>query len=942
MYGLGGRKAAVPVWPRKVATEVENMKGINLKKIGAIVAGSAILASSIAFAGLVYQNTPLVDANGQPVVKVVVGERAMASDGVVAAYIASKIANEAYKTSTLTAQVVGEGSCTGGSGSGTCTVVENSEQVTLEVTVPGAGAADQEEYDASIGDYLDRELQNRFGKDSDTFVAVNETDETYSILDDYDDAEANPYQDHVINTLAGNGYLAEAGETSSDFDDDNYKAMLRVGDEFGPFQKVAVKPKGAGSELMESQFFTASGYNYWDAADNTLYTAIDAAGYSAVFDPSGDYGLPLCPGDEGNSITLCDDTDELPAHKVYIKFLNEDWIISEVIPLASTANVTDKETYRTDGSKMKLAKEAVSGILNVGEMLDTGTGYKIRLDDIARESDITNNHPAIITVIDSNGNEVCQDQIFAGDTEDNLCDTTLVKVHVYQTAPGVLLISKWAEIGIFSDEIEIEDGLSFVDDDDTEWNVAIGWVNKAPTTGEDADPEYLRTIIIYSDDPDNFDEMDAGEKFPVLDLDDYHKFDLIYNGVDDEGVDYSTLEWKYETNVGQKTFQNGTGLTCKMDIGKTIKVSASGTEMFRRNGAGATPITTGVKRGSELWFVYNNTEVTDVDCGIVALEGDVFMKDDDGNYWYFPYVAGAQAFDFRHAGPDGSMQFYNATNAGSLFPEVWLFENAGEWKTSAGKFDIADGIGAYVDTDGKMYSIFGATPDDEFVSLQIVNETETDISNTTGLYGDSTLGYTSETDYESKFVSMRGTQFTGASATKRTFKVPKSLLDVTYTFATTAAATATPDTTTLVLGEGDEETIGTTGVKVKVVEITEQLTPCTFGTGAGAPTCSMDGVSAVIMPNNAPTATVKEVYPLTSNLVVLDRDAVGLDTGTVVTVGGDIVNTVTADAIAGSDVDFAAQPVVVRAIGNKIVVAGLTAEDTITAGQQFVAGLTRN
>ncbi|MFA5412264.1 MAG: S-layer protein [Candidatus Micrarchaeia archaeon] len=923
------------------------MKGINLKKIGAIVAGSAILASSIAFAGLVYQNTPLVDANGQPVVKVVVGERAMSSDGVVAAYIASKIANEAYKSSTLTAQVVGEGSCTGGSGSGTCTVVENSEQVTLEVTVPGAGAADQEDYDTSIGDYLDRALKNRFGKDSSSFVAVNETDETYSILDDYDDAEGNPYQDHIINVSGGNGYLAEAGATSSEFDDDNFRAMLRVGDEFGPFQKVTVKPKGAGSEIYESQFFTASGYNYWDAADNTLYNALDSAGYSAVFDPSGDYGLPLCPGDAGSSVTACADTDELPAHKVYIKFLNEDWIISEIIPTVSTANIGDKETYRTDGSQIKLAKEAVSGILNVGEMLDTGTGYKIRLDDIARESDASNNHPAIITVIDSNGNEVCQDQIFAGDTEDNLCDTTQVKVHVYQTAPGVLLISKWAEIGIFSDEIEIEDGLKFIDDDDSEWEVAIGWANKAASTGEAADPEYLRAIIIYNADPDDYGEMDAGEKFPVLDLDDYHKFDLIYNGVDDEGVDYSTLEFKYESNVGQKTFQNGT-TTCKMDIGKTIKVSSSGTEMFRRNGADATPAATGVKRGSELWFIYDPTEVTDVDCGAgipTISAGDVFMKDDDGDYWYFNIADATpleQNFDFRQAGPDGKIQFYNASNSSSGSPEIWLFENAGEWETSAGKFDIANGLGVYVATDGKMYSIYGATPDDEFISLQIVNETATDISNATLNYSDSTLGYTSSTDYESKFVSMRGTQFTGASATKRTFKVPKTLLTVTYTFATTAAETSTPDTTTLVLGEGDEETIGTSGVKVKVVEITEQLTPCTFGTGAGAPTCSMDGVSAVIMPNNAPTATVKEVYPLTSNLVVLDRDAVGLDTGTVVTVGGDIVNTVTADAIAGSDVDFAAQPVVVRAIGNKIVVAGLTAEDTITAGQQFVAGLTRN
>ncbi|MDD5096088.1 MAG: S-layer protein [Candidatus ainarchaeum sp.] len=921
------------------------MKGINLKKIGAIVAGSAILASSIAFAGLVYQNTPLVDANGQPVVKVVVGERAMASDGVVAAYIASKIANEAYKTSTLTAQVVGEGSCTGGEGSGTCTVVENSEQVTLEVTVPGAGAADQEDIDSSIGDYLDRDLKNRFGKDSDTFVAVNETDETYSILDDYDDAEANPYQDHIINVSGGNGYLAEAGSSSSDFDDDSYKAMVLVGDSFGPFQKVTVKPKGAGSEMYEGQYFTVSGYNYWDSADNKLYTALDSAGYSVIFDPAGDYGLPLCPGDAGSSVTLCGDTDELPAHKVYIKFLNEDWIISEVIPIVSTANVGDKETYRTDGSQIKLAKEAVSGILNVGEILDTGTGYKIRLDDIARESDAANNHPAIITVIDSNGNEICQDQIFAGDTEDNLCDTTEVKVHVYQTAPGVLLISKWAEIGIFSDEIEIEDGLKFIDDDDTEWEVAIGWANKAPSAGEAADPEYLRAIILFNDDPDDYDDMDAGEKFPVVDLDDYHKFDLIYNGVDDEGVDYSTLEWKYESSVGQKTFQNGTGLTCKMDIGKTIKVSASGSEMFRRNGADATPVATGVKRGSELWFVYDGSEVTDVDCLITAKTGDTFMKDDDGDYWYFPLDETdplAQKFDFRQAGPDGRIQFYNSSNSSSASPEVWLFENAGEWKTSGAKYDIANGLGVYVDTDGKLYGIYDTTPDDEFVSLNIVNETVTDISNATGNYSDSTLGYVSGDDYESKFLSMRGTQFTGASATKRTFKVPKSVLDATYTFATTEAETSAPDTVTLVLGEGDEETIGTSGVKIKVVEITEQLTPCTFGTGAGAPTCSMAGVSAVIMPNNAPTATVKEVYPLTSNLVVLDRDAVGLDTGTVVTVGGDVVNTVTADAIAGSGVDFAAQPVVVRAIGNKIVVAGLTAEDTITAGQQFVAGLTRN
>jgi len=116
------------------------VKGINLKKIGAIVAGATILASSVAFAGLMYQNTELVNADGQPLAKVVVGAGSMASDGVVAASISNKLANEAYKSTTLTAEVVGEATCTGGSGGeGTCDIVEGSETVTLEVTVPGAG-----------------------------------------------------------------------------------------------------------------------------------------------------------------------------------------------------------------------------------------------------------------------------------------------------------------------------------------------------------------------------------------------------------------------------------------------------------------------------------------------------------------------------------------------------------------------------------------------------------------------------------------------------------------------------------------------------------------------------------------------------------------------------------------------------------------------------------
>jgi len=87
---------------------------VNLKKIGAIVAGAAILASSVAFAGLMFGSTTLVDNTGAPVAKVVIGSNAQPSDGVAAALIAQKIVSAAWAQQTLTAQVSGQATCTTG------------------------------------------------------------------------------------------------------------------------------------------------------------------------------------------------------------------------------------------------------------------------------------------------------------------------------------------------------------------------------------------------------------------------------------------------------------------------------------------------------------------------------------------------------------------------------------------------------------------------------------------------------------------------------------------------------------------------------------------------------------------------------------------------------------------------------------------------------------
>ena len=66
-------------------------------------------------------------------------------------------------------------------------------------------------------------------------------------------------------------------------------------------------------------------------------------------------------------------------------------------------------------------------------------------------------------------------------------------------------------------------------------------------------------------------------------------------------------------------------------------------------------------------------------------------------------------------------------------------------------------------------------------------------------------------------------------------------------------------------------------------------------------------------------------------------------TGLVITVGGPAVNSVTATALEGSDVTLAKDgDTVVKKVGNYIVVAGYSAEDTMQAAKDFLSQLQSN
>ncbi|MBN2122354.1 hypothetical protein JW721_04875, partial [Candidatus Micrarchaeota archaeon] len=507
--------------------------------------------------------------------------------------------------------------------------------------------------------------------------------------------------------------------------------------------------------------------------------------------------------------------------------------------------------------------------------------------------------------------------------------------------------AKWAEMAIYKDEIELESNEPFLDDSDTEWKVELGWSNKG-NESSGGTPEYLRNIILFNPDPGDMDEMEAGDVFMVTDVDDYEVFDLTYNGIDDEDAEYDTLELKTDTTKNL-TIVNGTASTDTCHIYYQNAVEITTGEEFKLAATWEGYSSSSTKRGEKIYYIPRyNVSAGGTDCGFgwntsTANPSPIMVfKDTDNDLFAYDFHdQGAEyiGVEYRHAGGQGYVTMYNISAAdGGVNDQIWLVENAGKYNNT----DVVDAMGVQIELDFDLKeALVSSSPDEDYIGFLWGDEDSVDsngaiVANTLGY---DVLGYTNGSHYEEGFISARGTQFSSGSDSQYKFKVPGEELMTTWTFSTVEAAGSSPDTSTFTLHEGEETAVGTSGVKIKVDAINQQLTPCTVGTGAGAtPACTpdMSTVSAVVMPNNAPSVETIVPYGLTSNLVYLDSDNVALDTGVIITVGGDMVNTVTMDAIAGSDVDFEATPVVVRQIGNKIVVAGLSAEDTMAAAEQFL------
>ncbi len=900
---------------------------LNLKKLGVAVIGAAVLASSVAFAGLYYQNTQLVTSNGDVTAKVVVGEHAAVTDAVAAAEIASVLAANAYKDVQLTAQVQGEATCgTSGESSAECTVTDKT--VTLDVTVPGLESTAMHQFNLLIAEDADNDIGDR---------ALDYSDDKTDLLDE----EADFWSDQDDHNLADNPY----GESDLSY--------MIDGSKFSPFDDFSVKTASSAQIGTEYQrIYVVGGTNY-DNTENTVYFGQNNQSdlgvvYALLFGPS-DEGISLCPGDDGTALADCADSDSLSGKRYQVEFLGEPWVISGV-EYTKDSKVTSQSSnhkYESDEDvampgegdfTLKLAKESRYGILNVGDCLETDQ-VKVCLDDISRETGAENEHPAIVSLYDKDGNLVTQDQVNPGETDEmDVGNGNTVKVHVYQTAPGYTLGAKWAEMAILEHEIELKHGKKFLEDKsdtDSDWTVYFGLVNKnAPTDNiEDvvANATNLKEVLFVADEDafsavnDDVDGLEKGDSLPILDLDGYQAFELQNLGLTDADMD--SLDWRFiDTLSNPKTFKlydssehNVRNLT---NVKQYVRIRSALDEAFK-------PTTTITKKASEIYVVWNDTINNNAtDTG----EFYVLMKRSDGDYYQIATTADAE-FEYKNAGsnPSGKIKFeLNSSDT----VKVSLIENVGPVAAGGDGEDTLSTLAFF----NKDHYGFYADGSSHSVDDKITYETPASYEG---------YGYVNDHKYDEGFISMRGTEVQSISDDELKFKVPNKVREVQMLLKPTETSGSSVNTQTVgPLREGDTATVGDVTIKVDSIDV-ETTATCTAGSSGGA-TADMSNVKAVISDGSQTYETYDAAKPLDSDSVkqlaksLVKLDSQVSDVDTLITVGGPAVNSVTDSALQGSDATLSPDsPVLVKAVGNKIVVAGWTAADTQTAAEQFIDALTR-
>lgn len=689
------------------------MKSMNVRRIAAVAAGAAMLGAAFAAAAVDASlgSYPFFN-NFEPNVKIVVGANAAPSDAIAAGNIAAMIGSLAYVNEEIPVEGKHALSCGAGIGGGTCTV--SDKKVSLEVTVPSVtGTIAGVTYQLPkvyIGGYLDSTTTDR-------------TDQ------------------------APAGTALSTGGKSVTKDDTTLV-----------FRGQVIDPTAAKTYTEEEKYYFAADVAYSENDDKMVASNVGAA-YEITFTDA----IPYCPSNlSAVTSTACGVGKSTIDHLVKIKFLGEDWIITDMSPGAKS---------------ITLGKEEPNSpvTLKIGETATTAGGAKITLKNLMASYTSGMYPAAILEIRKPDGTVACpvagNPCVLYGtgstaETEVDLGGGNTVVVKAVQIATGIGE-DNYAMLSFYSKKLTLTNGQA-VDSSDN-----LNWVATVDTSDRNGDTthESVSRIYLYNTQLVEGNKLMPGQQITILAKP--VAMNLTYDGLDKTDVTYDTLTIG---SVGLNSYDVGVGST---QTAKTYCVSSSTKD---------TAFTIGSTSVKSFCAVYDAASVDGTAYGATR----VYYKTSGASYW---------------TNSSESTVVYNIENDRTVTLTL-VRGNSSASGQPPGRLLIPE----YVDTTGTAnYNVTTVT----------VNTTGT-YADKFLVTDQNKLNY-SGTLREQGYITWRGVEYTSISDTGITLRYPYKVVQASFTMKKPSVQVTESGATKYELKEGETQAIGN-GYSVKVGAITASTT----------------------------------------------------------------------------------------------------------------------
>ena len=896
------------------------MKSINVKKIASVAAGAAMIGA--AFAGAVaVDDAGLAGykffSGSEPNVKIVVGSQAGASDGVNAANIAAMIGNLAYESKDV--YVVGtDGLSCGGSGGAL-----SNGQCVADVSTPGVNTATAYLMSAYVEDRIDT------------------------------NADSNRSLDYAFY---GPGSTANAKLISQDHT--NVLSMPNSG---------AIQ-NAKNLDVKQEQRVYLGAYNYYD----TTAKVVKAKDVRTIYEVTFSDPLPAC-WDTTKTYALCTtNSDKLDRTHTKINFLGDQWVVVS-FTVSGGAFTT-----------IKLGKEtAYKPFMSIGDEITAPNGVKAKLTDITPFAFGTLNQPkTTFDIFDENDQNIGTAILMPGE---EYADNGIY-LHVYDATTGVAGTS-YAEVSMFSDTLELSSGNKIPAHGN--WKVTLTSATVDTTEG-------LQKIQLYDDVSTN--TLAAGDAVNLITNTVGYKFN--YLGMQDKSVDtlsfsvekpgqitlaastYLTADFikvtsarsnafKFESSAVSDSYVYVTSAAATLSPANTtygtITMNGTYTDSGSSSGFGdgALQVLANGTLGNTTYSYLFHVTYTDTQ-GTAGRTCDILLGDDGAAAGYAfsntscSYgIADVTAVTVNYTVkedlgftlstgyiPSGTVYYYKSSDSTNPY-HVWARGSVPYWYSTTESATLS-----FTDPAGVSYwvAIPEITEDNAGLTSTVAanrylaflyDQTLRQFVNTAGSTTIDKAGYeatagaaiaTTAPNQEANYVTYRGNVFKSISATSASMEYAESIRHGEFTL-TSGDATGDGMSSSVTAGIGDF-LLDQDGYTVEVTDVTGT------STGGNSSSTGVTGIESLLPSQD----TAYDMTPLDTSaapLVVLDTSSMASSSAQVITIGGQLVNTVSAQALSGITVASGDDPMV-KVVGSKIVVAGYTAADTTSATNALIEWLAEN